>query len=92
MEEKTSIRHRVESIAGVSRTWFEWAGADRSAAKVLVVEVSFDTDPNSSSFSGNTIEAIGKTYQEVNQEGLQIEDARPVIISGLRIVPARSGA
>lgn len=90
MEGKTAVRQRIESIRGVSRTWFEWAGADRAAAKVLVVEVNFDTDPNSASFSGKAIEEIGNRFREVCEEGLQISDARPVIVAGIRIVPART--
>ncbi len=89
MEGKTSIRHRIEAIRGVSGTWFEWGGADRPGAKLLVVEVNFDTDPNAPSFSNSTIEAIGEMFREVVQEGLQAEDSRPVIIAGIRIVPAR---
>lgn len=88
MESKTSVRRRVEAVKGVSRTWFEWEGADRSAAKVLVVEVAFDTDPNAPDFRGQTIEAIGATFNDVVQEGLQADDGRPVIISRIRIVPA----
>jgi hypothetical protein len=90
MNDKTSIRRRIESLEGVWGTRFEWEGVDRSPAKILVVEVAFDTDPNAVDFRGETIEAIGATFKEVLQEGLQADDRRPVIIAGIRIVPARS--
>lgn len=90
MENKTSIRQRVEAIKGVVRTWFEWRSAERSDAKLLVVEVDFDTDPNAPSYREETIAAIGETYEEVLQEGLHLEDDHPVLIAGIRIVPART--
>ncbi|WP_442756584.1 hypothetical protein ACNHKD_08275 [Methylocystis sp. JAN1] len=85
MEYKTSIRQRIEAINGVKRTWFEWTSAERTDAKLLVVEVDFDTDPNSAGYSDRAIAAIGQAYEDVLQEGLQ--DNRPVLVSGIRIVP-----
>lgn len=87
MENKTSIRQRVESINGVVRTWFEWTSAERPDSKLLVVEVDFDTDPNAPDYKQKTISAIGETYKEVLLEGL-LEDRFPVLVSGIRIVPA----
>jgi hypothetical protein len=89
MGSKTSIRQRVETIEGVVRTWFEWTSSERADSKLLVVEVDFDTDPNAPNYSERTIQAIGITYNEVLQEGLHLEDDHPVLVSGIRIVPAR---
>ncbi len=89
MSHKTSIRLRVEAIRGVVRTWFEWTSAERTDAKLLVVEVDFDTDPNAPGYRDDVIAEIGQVYAEVQVEGLHLEDNRPVLVSGLRIVPAR---
>jgi hypothetical protein len=59
---KAIVRQHLEKIDGVSRTWFEWsfdAGAHR--IKTLVVEVNSDTDPTSSEFRENVLNAIEET-------------------------------
>ncbi|WP_424363120.1 hypothetical protein [Methylocystis parvus] len=87
MELKTSIRQRIEAINGVTRTWFEWTSAERTDPKLLVVEVDFDTDPNSPNYSDRAIEAIGRVFDDVLLEGLHPEDNRPVLVAGIRIIP-----
>jgi hypothetical protein len=45
-----AVRQHLEKIDGVSRTWFEWTLNGSEQLKTLVVEVDFDTDPNSPQF------------------------------------------
>ena len=45
--DKAIVRKQVERIDGVTKAWFEWIYDEGELLKVLVVEVSFDTDPNS---------------------------------------------
>jgi hypothetical protein len=58
---KAIVRRHIEKIDGVSRTWFEWTAEDSTMVKTLVVEVSFDTDPNNESFRQGVIDAIRDT-------------------------------
>jgi hypothetical protein len=53
----------------------------------LVVEVDFDTDPNAPNFRGRVLEAIEEVLSDSLQDNLHIEDERPVLVDGLRIVP-----
>jgi hypothetical protein len=48
MSNKAIVRQHVERIPEVSRTWIEWS---EHGLKTLVVEVTFDTDPNSIDFN-----------------------------------------
>jgi hypothetical protein len=89
MTGKTSIRRRLEAIDGVVRTYFQWSSAEQSDSKLLFVEVDFDTDPNAPDYRAKTISAIGVTYKEFLQEGLHFEDDHPVLLAGVRIIPAR---
>lgn len=41
------VRQEVEKLSYVSRTWFEWTLENGDWFKELVIEVKFDTDPNS---------------------------------------------
>jgi S-ribosylhomocysteine lyase LuxS involved in autoinducer biosynthesis len=75
------VRHHIERIPGVSRTWIEWTSEGDDYNKVLVVEVEFDTDPNSTAFSESTIEAIDHTIADV------LKNEPTMVINGLRIVP-----
>jgi hypothetical protein len=87
LETKAFVRQRIEAINGVSRTWFEWSGAERAEARLLVVEVDFDTDPNAPNFRRMVLEAIEEVLSNSLQDNLHIEDERPVLVDGLRIVP-----
>jgi hypothetical protein len=59
------VRQYVEKISGVERTRFEWNLEDEELVKTLVVEVNFDTDPNSPEFRGNVLGAIEDTVTTV---------------------------
>ena len=41
------VREALSKLPNVSRTWFEWSWEDAMWVKTLVIEVEFDTDPNS---------------------------------------------
>ncbi len=89
MSGKAVVRERVEKIAGVSRTWFEWNSAAHPDDKKLVVEVDFDTDPNAPGFQRNVIEAICETLSAALEEEISLGRETPGFIAGLRIVPKR---
>jgi hypothetical protein len=55
------VREALSKLPNVSRTWFEWSWEDAMWVKTLVIEVEFDTDPNSVNFSQLTLDAIEKT-------------------------------
>jgi hypothetical protein len=80
---KAIVRQHIERIAGVTRTWFEWV-YDREAdelTRTLVVEVEFDTDPNSEECRSNVMDAIEDTARGV------LQDDTTMLVSGLKIVP-----
>jgi hypothetical protein len=72
------VRQQIEKIAGVTRTWFEWAWEDSAWVKTLVVEVEFDTDPNEYEFRRSVLDAIEETARGVETT---------MIMSRLRVVP-----
>jgi hypothetical protein len=80
--DKAIVRKHLERIDGVTRTWIEWdfehAG---NRTKTLVVEVAFDTDPNSIHFSEARLDAIEETAKTV------LAEETTMVISKLRIVP-----
>ena len=80
---KAIVRQHLESIDGVTRTWFEWDYDRESDAltQTLVVEVGFDTDPNKSGWRSNVLDAIEDTAREV------LRNETTMIVSGLKIVP-----
>jgi hypothetical protein len=81
---KAIVRQRIEDIAGVSRTWFEWDyDVQAGSLTMLVVEVEFDTDPNDPSFRQDVLDEIEETAEAVLAEGTTM------VISGLRVVPKR---
>ena len=79
---KAVIRSHIERIDGVTRTWFEWADDGDDLGKTLVVEVEFDTDPNSTDYRQNVVDAIWDTAKGV------VEDTT-MVVSHIRIVPKR---
>jgi hypothetical protein len=79
--EKAIVRHHLERIDGVSRTWFEWSLDGNSMIKTLVVEVDFDTDPNSGQFRQSVLDAIRETAVTVLQE------ETTMTVSRLKLVP-----
>ncbi len=80
-EKKAVVRRHLEKIDGVSRTWFEWTLEDSALIKTLVVEVDFDTDPNTFQFRQNVLDAIQATATDV------LENETTMVVSHLRVVP-----
>jgi hypothetical protein len=79
--DKAIVRRQVERLDGVTKAWFEWIYEKGELLKVLVVEVSFDTDPNSLRFRQNVIDAIVDTAKAA------LEEDTTMVVSRLRIVP-----
>jgi len=75
---KGHVRQKLEALPGVTRTWIEWEAAEHGLAKTLVVEVAFDTDPNSSDCETGTLDDITQTAKDAQTT---------MIISRLKIVP-----
>jgi hypothetical protein len=67
-EAKAMVRELVESIDGVTRTWFELEIEGKSRKKTLVVEVNFDLDPNSTHFLRAACDKIEETVATVLRE------------------------
>jgi predicted PhzF superfamily epimerase YddE/YHI9 len=74
---KAIVRQDVERIPEVSRTWIEWS---EQGLRTLVVEVTFDTDPNSIEFNQAALDQIEKAAMGATTT---------MVISHLRIVPKR---
>lgn len=53
------IRQELEKLPQVKGTWFEWDLEHDGNKKTLVVEVSFDTDPNNSDFAFSALDDNG---------------------------------
>jgi hypothetical protein len=79
--DKATVRIEVERLDGVTNAWFEWIHEKGELSKVLVVEVNFDTDPNSLHFRQSVIDAI------VNIAEAAGERDATTGVSRLRIVP-----
>jgi hypothetical protein len=62
------VRELVERIDGVSQTWFELEIEGSRREKTLVVEVSFDLDPNSAHFLREACDEIEDTFAAVLRE------------------------
>jgi len=83
MSAKAIVRQEIEKIPGVTRTWFEWSYEDNGAkANTLVVEVGFDTDPNSTNWDEQCLIDIQKIAVDV------LKNKTAMIVSYLRVVPA----
>ena len=78
---KSTLRQRIEKIDGVFRTWFEWILEDSMLAKILVVEVDFDTDPGNPRFKQEVLDAIENTLMDISK------NETTSIVGHLRIVP-----
>jgi hypothetical protein len=82
MADKAIVRQQLEQMSGVSRSWFEWSrGGSSALVKTLVVEVDFDTDPNSSEFRQDLLGAIESRASDV------LTGETTMVVSYLRIVP-----
>ena len=77
------VRQHVSRISGVSDTWFEWTLENDSWLKTLVVEIDFDTDPNSPGFRQSVLDAI-----ETTAKGVLTEETT-MVSTDLRVVPKR---
>jgi hypothetical protein len=78
---KAIVRQHVERIDGVTRTWFEWSREEDALVKTLVVEVAFDTDPNSPQHRPSVLDAIEDTVIEV------LRNETTMLVTHLKIVP-----
>ena len=75
------VRRRLSQIEGVTRTWFEWGWENSMLTKTLVVEVEFDTDPDSPRHRRHTLEEIAETAATV------LEKETTMVVSHLKMVP-----
>jgi hypothetical protein len=75
------VREALSRLPNVSRTWFEWSWEDAMWVKTLVIEVEFDTDPNSERFNQSVLDAIENTVIGV------LTDDTTLIVSYLKVVP-----
>ncbi len=78
------VREALSNLHNVSRTWFEWSWEDAMWVKTLVIEVDFDTDPDSPGFMQSTLDAIESTVIGV------LTDDTTMIVSYLKVVPKAS--
>jgi hypothetical protein len=78
------VRQEMAKMSGVSKTWFEWSLEEGNQVKTLVVEVSFDTDPNSPEFKQGQLDDIMRVAQDV------VKNRSTMVISHLRVVPKLS--
>ena len=78
MSGKAHVRQKLEELPGVTRTWIEWEAGQDGLTKTLVVEVAFDTDPNSSDCDTGTLDDIAHTAKA---------SQTTMIISRLKNVP-----
>jgi hypothetical protein len=82
MQSDLALRQRLSKAPGVSRTWFEWEWSreDNALAKTLIVEVSFDTDPNSPNHDRSALQEMNRVAQEASHKTASV-------VTHLRIVP-----
>jgi hypothetical protein len=83
MRDVALVRRELAKHPEVSQTWFEWTIEDDHQLKTLVVEVKFDTDPNSKAFNPSALDEIRKIV------GSTLREKTPMVVSYLRIVPKR---
>lgn len=79
------VRHELAKLPSVSRTWFEWTFEDGAWLRTLLVEVRFDTDPNSPGFNATALDDIERAVRDT------LTTKTTMTISHLRVVP-KSGA
>ena len=75
------VRQRVMSLPGVTGTWIEWVSNGDPYKMVLVVEVDWDTDPNSTGFHQGGLEDIDKEIAHV------LSNNTTMVMGSVRIVP-----
>jgi hypothetical protein len=74
---KALVRQYLQLIPEVTRTWFEFELENEVWLKTLVVEVSIDSDPNTSPDLRNVLENIRLTV---------IENQTTMVINRLKVV------
>jgi hypothetical protein len=84
--ETAIVRTHIERIDGVSKSWFEHNFQPNIFAAILVVEVDFPTDPNSTGFRRSVLEEIENTVRDV------LDNKTTAVLSGVRVVPKSAGA
>ena len=67
-QDKAMVRELVERIDGVTSTWFELEIEGHKRTKTLVVEVSFDLDPNGAHFLRAACDEIEDTVATILRE------------------------
>jgi len=68
MGRKAMVRELIEDIEGVNQTWFELEIESGSRKKTLVVEVSFDIDPNSAEHLRSACDQVENTFNSILRE------------------------
>lgn len=86
-DEFALVRKAIRTIPEVNRTWFEWSvDSAHVLRKTLVVEVSFDTDPNRRDFNPAALERIIEFVRSaLEKTTMSLSDVR--IVPDLRPAP-----
>ena len=75
------VRRALAKLPEVSKTWIEWDLDGDQQIKNLVVEVSFDTDPNSAGFQPSALDEIRRVVVDA------LTNQTTMIATHLRVVP-----
>ena len=67
-EDKSILREFIERTEGVAQTHYEIEFKGSSRQKTLVVEVDFDLDPSSGTYSRAKIESIADAFAMITRE------------------------
>ena len=79
-DEINAFRETLAKIEGVSRNWIEWSLDGSEMVRTLVVQVDFDTNPETKDFKEDIINQIGSA-------ALNILTVGNVATTHVRIVP-----
>ncbi|MDQ0391435.1 hypothetical protein [Labrys monachus] len=82
MDSIARLRRDLERIEGVCGTWFEWTLENSEMIRTLVVEVDFDTDPDSEAFGRDGL-------HEIESAALNVIMDASIPTTHLKVVPAR---
>jgi hypothetical protein len=75
------VREELSKLPQVSRTWFEWDIEHDRQTRTLVVEVPFETDPNSPQFNQSAFEEIMRVVQHA------LTSQATMAVNRLKVVP-----
>ena len=81
--EMDALREILANIEGISKNWFEWSLDGSEMVRTLVVQVDFDTDPESKDFNADAISKIGSAALNVLSVG-------NIATTNIRVVPKKS--